>query len=66
VWGGIDFSDICDFVGCGLLFKKDGKRYWLHHSFINEKALKLTKFKPGLIDAVKEKGLITIIQDDIN
>jgi phage terminase large subunit-like protein len=64
--GGIDFSDIRDFVGVGLLFKKDGKRFWLHHTFINEKALKLTKFAPGLIDAAKEKGLVTIIQDDIN
>lgn len=64
--GGIDFADIRDFVGCGLLFKKGGKRYWLHHTFINAKSLKLTKFAPGLIDAAKQQGLVTIINDEIN
>jgi phage terminase large subunit-like protein len=64
--GGIDFADIRDFVGCGLLFKKDGKRYWIHHTFINEKSLKLTKFRPGLIEEAIDKGLVTIIKDDVN
>lgn len=31
--GAVDFASIRDFTACGLLFKKDGKFYWYHHSF---------------------------------
>ncbi|MCU5053238.1 terminase large subunit [Bacillus cereus] len=63
--GGIDFSDINDFVGVGLLFKYKGKRYWKHHTFINRQALKNKNFKIDIQVAIDE-GLVTIIDDVIN
>ncbi|MEY6581904.1 terminase TerL endonuclease subunit, partial [Listeria monocytogenes] len=32
--GGIDFADVRDFCAVGLLFKKDGKYIFKHHTFI--------------------------------
>ncbi|WP_235674885.1 terminase TerL endonuclease subunit [Bacillus mycoides] len=63
--GGIDFADIDDFVGVGLLFKYKGKRYWKHHTFINRQTLKNKNFKIDIQLAVEE-GLVTIIDDVIN
>lgn len=63
--GAIDYSDTRDFVGVGLLFKKDNKRYWLHHTFINQQSLNLNNFKID-IDLAKELGLVTIIKDETN
>lgn len=63
--GGIDYADTRDFVGVGLLFKKDGKRYWKGHTFINHRSLQLTNFKIDIELAV-EKGLITIIYEETN
>lgn len=63
--GGIDYADTRDFVGVGLLFKKDGKRYWKHHTFINHRSLKLTNFKIDIELAV-EQGLVTIIHEETN
>lgn len=63
--GAIDYSDTRDFVGVGLLFKKDNKRYWLHHTFINQQSLKLNNFKID-IELAKQKGLVTIIKDETN
>lgn len=63
--GGIDYADIRDFIGVGLLFKLNGKRYWLHHTFINHRSLKLYNFKVD-IDLAIEKGLVTIIKDETN
>lgn len=58
--GGIDYADVQDFCGVGLLFKKDGKRYWLHHTFICSASphLKLIKFDIAL--AIKQ-GLATML-----
>lgn len=63
--GGIDYADTRDFVGVGLLFKKDGKRYWKSHTFINHRSLKLANFKID-IDLAVEKGLATIIYEETN
>lgn len=63
--GGIDYSDIRDFVGVGLMFKFNGKRYWIHHTFINQHALKIANYKID-IELAKQKGLITIIKDEVN
>lgn len=63
--GGIDYADIRDFVGVGLLFKVNGKRYWKHHTFINHRSLKLYDFKVD-IKLAEEQGLVTIIYDETN
>lgn len=60
--GAVDFSDLRDFCGIGLLFKKDGKRYFIHHTFIHEKSLELTKFNINIQEAV-DLGLATIVKD---
>jgi len=62
---GIDYSDTMDFCGLGLLFKIGEKYYWKHHSLINYKALQGRKYKVPL-DVAKERGLITIIDDETN
>lgn len=63
--GGIDYADTRDFVGVGLLFKKDGKRYWKGHTFINQRSLLLTNFKVDIELAI-EQGLVTIIKEETN
>ncbi len=54
--GGIDFAEIRDFCAVGLLFKKQNKYIWLHHTFICENSpdLKGIKFD---IPLAEEKGL---------
>jgi len=59
--GAVDFSDLRDFCSVGMLFKKDGKRYWKHHTFIHEKSLELTKYNINIQEAV-DLGLATIIR----
>ncbi|EAE1302451.1 terminase large subunit [Listeria monocytogenes] len=61
--GGIDFADVRDFCAVGLLFKKEGKYIFKHHTFICAESLKITKFKFPIHEAV-EKGLATIIHDN--
>ncbi|WP_053070297.1 terminase TerL endonuclease subunit [Alkalihalobacillus pseudalcaliphilus] len=63
--GAIDYSDTTDFVGVGLLFKKDGKYVWLHHTFINKKSIKNYNYKVDWRLA-KEQGYVTIIKDETN
>jgi len=63
--GGIDYADTRDFVGVGLLFKKDGKRYWKSHTFINHRSLQLTNFRMDIELAI-EQGLVTIIHEETN
>ncbi|MED3795883.1 terminase large subunit [Lysinibacillus capsici] len=63
--GGIDYADVRDFVGCVLLFKLNGYRYIIHHTFINHRSLKLYDFKVDIDRAVKE-GLATIIYEETN
>lgn len=60
--GAVDFSDLRDFCAVGLLFKKDGKRYFIHHTFIHEKSIELTKFNININEA-EELGLCTIVKD---
>lgn len=61
--GSVDYADIRDFSSCGLLFNEGGKRYFIQHTFICHKSLKITKFKFDIDKAVRE-GYATIIQDD--
>lgn len=61
--GGVDFADVRDFCSVGVLFKRDGKRYWIQHTFIHYMALKIQDINPDIIDLAKEKGLCTIVYD---
>ncbi|WP_244852434.1 terminase TerL endonuclease subunit [Bacillus sp. J14TS2] len=63
VIGGVDFADVRDFCSVGVLFKHNGKRYWIHHTFIHHLALKLQDINPEIIDLAKQKGLCTIVYD---
>lgn len=62
--GGVDFADVRDFCSVGLLFKQDGKRYWIQHTFVHHLALELQDINPDIIEIGKEKGLITVIHDE--
>lgn len=58
--GAIDYADVRDFIGVGLLFKRGKMRYWLHHTFIVSEALKIQDFKMDFQIPVSE-GLVTIV-----
>ncbi|WP_188453789.1 terminase TerL endonuclease subunit [Virgibacillus oceani] len=62
--GGVDFADVRDFCSVGLLFKKGGKRYWIHHTFIHHLALKLQDINPDIIAEAKKRNLCTIIHNE--
>lgn len=63
--GGIDYSSINDFASVGLLFKHNGERHWIEHTFVNQKALQVEsraiKFP---VEEMVERGLITIVKDE--
>lgn len=59
--GAIDFSDLRDFCSVGLLFKHEGKRIFIQHTFIHEKSLQMTKFNIDIQEAV-DLGLATIVK----
>src|SRR5699024_11088205 len=53
-----------DFIGVGLLFKKDNKRYWLHHTFIVEEALRIQSFKMDFT-IPQQEGYVTIVPGNV-
>lgn len=61
--GAIDYARTTDFASCGLLFKYQGKRYWMEHTFVCHLALKIEsrpiKFP---VQEMVDRGLITIIK----
>lgn len=63
--GGVDYAKIYDFASCGLLFKYNGFKYWIEHTFVCHKALEVEsrpiKFP---VKEMEERGLITIVQED--
>ncbi|MEI4680032.1 terminase large subunit, partial [Bacillus cereus] len=61
--GGVDYAELRDFCSVGLLFKREGKRYWIHHTFIWHQALKMQDINQDIIDIGVEKGLFTIVYD---
>lgn len=63
--GGLDYAEINDFCAVGLLFKKDDKFIWIHHSFVCHLALKKENRKIKIdIPAMEKLGLCTIVNDD--
>lgn len=63
--GAIDYAMITDFASVGLLFKHKGLRYYIEHTFVCHKALKIEsrpiKFP---VQEMVERGLITIVRED--
>lgn len=60
--GAVDYAQVTDFASCGLLFKYKGKRYWIEHSFVCHKALKMESRKiKAPIREWAEQGLLTIV-----
>lgn len=62
--GGLDYAQIRDFCSVGLLFRKDGKRYWIQHTFMHHTAPKLQQINPEIIALAIEKGLLTVVYED--
>lgn len=63
--GALDYAMVTDFASCGLLFKHNGLRYWMEHTFVCHKALEIEsrpiKFP---VQEMVERGLITIVNGD--
>lgn len=59
--GGLDYASVRDFCGVGLLFKKNGKKIWLSHTFINRNSPHLALVKKEVIEEADLKGEITWI-----
>ncbi len=63
--GGVDYAEVNDFCAVGLLFKKDDKYIWIHHTFVCHLALKKENRKIKIdIPAMEKMGLCTIVNDD--
>ncbi|WP_153123268.1 terminase TerL endonuclease subunit [Peribacillus tepidiphilus] len=62
--GAVDFAQIRDFCSVGLLFKHEGKRYWIQHTFMHHTAPKLQDINSEIIELAKEKGLLTVVYDE--
>ncbi len=63
--GAIDYARITDFASCGLLFKYNGLRYWIEHTFVCHKALEIESRQIKFpVHEMVDRGLITIIQRD--
>ena len=63
--GGLDYASVKDFCSVGLLFKHGGKRYYLEHSFVNQKALQVEsrEIKFPVMEMV-ERGQMTIVKEE--
>lgn len=63
--GAIDYAQVTDFASIGLLFKHNGMRYWMEHTFVCHKALKIESRKIKFpVEEMADRGLITIVQED--
>lgn len=60
--GAVDYAQKNDFVSCGLLFKYNGMRYWIEHTFVCHLALEMeSRHIKFPVKEMEEKGLITVI-----
>lgn len=63
--GAVDYAQISDFASCGLLFKKNGKRIFIEHSFVCKKALSDESRKIKFpVQEMADRGLITIVNEE--
>lgn len=62
--GAIDYARTTDFASVGLLFKKNGKRYFIEHTFVCSKSLETESRRIKFpVKEMEERGLITIINN---
>ncbi|TDX52148.1 terminase TerL endonuclease subunit [Orenia marismortui] len=60
--GAIDYAHVNDFVSCGLLFKYNGMRYWIEHTFVCHLALEMeSRHIKFPVKEMEGRGLITVI-----
>ncbi len=59
--GGLDYASVRDFCGVGLLFKNDGKKIWLHHTFINKNSPHLKLVNQKILEEAEAKGEFTYV-----
>lgn len=57
---GIDYMKTTDFLGAGLLFKRNGKYIWITHTWVCTRSLDLVRIKAPL-QAWADAGLLTFI-----
>ncbi len=60
--GGVDYAKTDDFVGCCLLFKRGGRYYLIHHTFVCMKSRDLQGIKAPLKEW-EEMGHLTFVED---
>lgn len=60
--GGLDYAKTDDFVACCLLFKRDGRYYLIHHTFICRNSRDLKGIKAPL-DEWEKLGHVTFVDD---
>ena len=60
--GGLDYAKTDDFVGCCLLFKRDGRYYLIHHTFVCLNSRDLKGIKAPLKEW-EEMGHVTFVPD---
>lgn len=62
---GIDYASTTDFVAAGLLFKHEGKYYWLTHTWVCRNCKDLGRIKAPVEEWATEKGgeLLTFVDD---
>lgn len=53
--GGLDYAEVRDFCAVGLLFKKNKKYYWIHHTFICENSPNLKSIKFDINMAIEKE-----------
>lgn len=59
--GGIDYASVRDFCGVGLLFKSEGKKIWLSHTFINRNSPHLDLINEEVLMTAESKDEITYV-----
>lgn len=62
--GGVDYAQIRDFCSVGILIKSEGKRFWLHHTFMHHTAPKTQDINQDIINLAIEKELLTVVYDE--
>lgn len=64
--GAVDYAQITDFCSVGLLFKYNGMRYFIEHTFVCHKALQIESRQIKFpVQEMADRGLITIVYDEL-
>lgn len=58
---GIDYMETTDFLGAGLLYRVDGKDYWVCHTWICSNSRDLFRIKKAPLREWESQGLVTFV-----